>query len=610
MGYNSLEDCLNDLERTGQLVRVKEEVDPYLEMAAIHLRVYEKGGPALLFENVKGSRFKTASNIFGTLERSKFIFRDTLEPVQQLIQLKNDPFKAFKTPFKHLLIALKALNALPKKTSKAAPIFYEEIKISDIPLIHHWPMDGGAFVTLPQVYTEDMDKPGMMHANLGMYRIQLTGNEYKPDEEVGLHYQLHRGIGVHQTKANAKGVPLKVSVFVGGPPSHAVAAVMPLPEGMSEMTFAGLLGNRRFRYANVDGYCISADADFVITGEVHPGENKPEGPFGDHLGYYSLTHDFPVMRIHKVYAKKNAIWPFTVVGRPPQEDTSFGQLIHEITGDAIPAEIPGLKEVHAVDAAGVHPLLLAVAKERYTPYLTLKQPAEILTVANHVLGTGQLSLAKYLFIAADDNDLLTTKDIALYLQFILERIQWQRDIHFYTNTTIDTLDYSGGGLNSGSKVVFAVYGDVIRTLAMELPRVLRNLDGVTNMQWVLPGVVAFSTNQYDALQLETEVERLNDQLKAHIGELGSVPLMIWCDDATFTAASLNNFLWVTFTRSNPASDIYGIASFTKNKHWGCNGPLIIDARIKPHHAPALLKDPALEKRVDALFEKGGSLFGI
>ncbi|MGV3765955.1 MAG: UbiD family decarboxylase [Chitinophagaceae bacterium] len=336
MAYRSMEECLLDLERNNQLVRIKEEVDPHLEMAAIHLRVYEAGGPALLFERVKGSRFRAASNIFGTLERSRFIFRDTLAGVQQLIKLKNDPMQALKKPFSNIGAGLAAFRALPLKNPVSKPVLHEEIKISDIPQIQHWPMDGGAFVTLPQVYTEDPDQPGIMKSNLGMYRIQLSGNEYTPDKEIGLHYQLHRGIGVHQTKANKKGMPLKVSIFAGGPPSHTVSAVMPLPEGISEMTFAGVLGGRRFRYTYQDGFCISTDADFVITGEVYPGENKPEGPFGDHLGYYSLKHLFPLMRVHKVFARKNAIWPFTVVGRPPQEDTSFGQLIHEITGDAIP----------------------------------------------------------------------------------------------------------------------------------------------------------------------------------------------------------------------------------------------------------------------------------
>src|SRR5690606_12632212 len=148
----------------------------------------------------------------------------------------------------------------------------------------------------------------------------------------------------------------------------------------------------RFRYAYKEGYCISLDADFVITGEVYPNENKIEGPFGDHLGYYSLKHPFPLMRVHKVYAKDNSIWPFTVVGRPPQEDTSFGALIHEISGAAIPNEIPGLHAVHAVDAAGVHPLLLAIGSERYTPFLPEQRPQELLTIANHIFGKNQLSL--------------------------------------------------------------------------------------------------------------------------------------------------------------------------------------------------------------------------
>ena len=292
MAYRSLEECLLDLEKNGQLIRVTEEVDPNLQMAAIHLRVFEAGGPALLFENVKGSHFRAASNIFGTLERSRFIFRQTLDSVQQMIALKSDPLKAIKQPIRNFKTGLAAFKAFPLKNPLNKPVLYQEIKISDLPLIKHWPMDGGAFVTLPQVYTEDIDNPGIMHANLGMYRIQLTGNEYELNREVGLHYQLHRGIGVHQTKANNKGQPLKVSIFVGGPPSHTVSAVMPLPEGISEMTFAGVLGGRRFRYIYQDGFCISTDADFVITGEVYPGENKPEGPFGDHLGYYSLQHSF------------------------------------------------------------------------------------------------------------------------------------------------------------------------------------------------------------------------------------------------------------------------------------------------------------------------------
>ncbi len=624
MSYKSLEDCLLDLEKSGQLIRIKEEVNPYLEMAAIHLRMHEAGGPALLFENVKGSKFRAASNIFGTLERSEFIFKDTLNVVQQLIEFKNDPVKAIKSPFKNFNAGLAALKALPKKNPTDKPVLFEEIKIADLPQIQHWPLDGGAFVTMPQVYTEDMDKPGIMNANLGMYRIQLSGNDYELNKEVGLHYQLHRGIGVHQNKANKKGQPLKVSVFVGGPPSHSVAAVMPLPEGISEMTFAGVLGGRRFRYIYEDGFCISTDADFVITGEVFPNDNKTEGPFGDHLGYYSLQHDFPVMKVHKVYARKNAIWPFTVVGRPPQEDTSFGQLIHKMTSKALQQEIPGLKEVHAVDAAGVHPLLLAIGSERYTPYMPTKQPAEILTIANHILGTGQLSLAKFLFITADDpqdsanENKLSTNNIEAYFNYFLRRINLVRDIHFYTNTTIDTLDYSGSGLNSGSKVVLAAYGNPIRELGTEIPEAVKNLQAFLNPKLVMPGVIALQTNAFtDYETANKELEMFNTQclLAGQAGsmfndQLKNIPLIIICDDADFVTDTLNNFLWVTFTRCNPSHDMYGIDSFTENKHWGCNGSLVFDARIKPHHAPPVEKDAAIEKKIDRLWEKGGSLFNF
>jgi 4-hydroxy-3-polyprenylbenzoate decarboxylase len=611
MGYPSLRACITDLEKNGHLIRIKDEVDPYLQMAAIHLRVFEHQGPAILFENVKGSKFPAVSNLFGTLDRSRFIFGDTLEQIKTLVELKNDPFKAIKHPFKYAHVALTALSALPMKVSANAPISFGKAKISDLPQVVNWPLDGGPFVTMPQVYTEDADKPGIMQANLGMYRIQMAGNDYITDKEIGLHYQIHRGIGVHQTKANAKGQPLKVSIFVGGPPSHPVAAVMPLPEGLSEMTFAGALGKRRFRYFYDDeGFCISADADFVITGMVMPLENKLEGPFGDHLGYYSLKHPFPLMKVHNVYHRKDAIWSFTVVGRPPQEDTSFGALIHEITGSAIPKEIPGLHAVNAVDAAGVHPLLFAIGSERYTPYLKERKPQEILTIANHILGKSQLSLAKYLFIAAQEDDPnLNVNDIGGFLKHILQRIDLTRDLHFYTKTTIDTLDYSGSGLNSGSKVAVAVAGAVRRELWSELPHGFNLPRPFEKFKMVMPGVLAIEVpKNIKNSDLPIVLEILDEHLRG--ADLDSLPLMVLCDDAGFTAQNLNNFVWVTFTRSNPSHDIYGIDSFTEHKHWGCNGPLIIDARIKPHHAPVLEKDPAVEKLVDKMGEIGGALYGI
>jgi len=602
MGYSSLAACVNDLEKHGHLIRIKEAVDPYLEMASIHLRVYEEQGPAIFFENVKGSKFPAVSNLFGTLERSKFMFRDSLANVEQLVGLRSDPIKAIKNPFKTAGAGLTALSALPLKQRLFKSTF-RKTTISSLPQIVNWPMDGGPFITMPQVYTEDVDKPGILNANLGMYRIQLAGNAYIQDQEIGLHYQIHRGIGVHQSKANKLGKPLKVSIFVGGPPSHPLAAVMPLPEGLSEMTFAGALGNRRFRYFyDEEDFCISADADFVITGTVYPNENKPEGPFGDHLGYYSLTHPFPLMKVHNVYHREDAIWSFTVVGRPPQEDTSFGALIHEITGSALPKEIHGLKEVNAVDAAGVHPLLFAIGSERYTPFLDERRPQEILTISNHILGKNQLSLAKYLFIAArEDDEQLSTHHLQEFLVHVLSRMNFRRDLHFHTQTTIDTLDYTGTGLNAGSKVVFAAAGPVRRSLQRTLPAALPLPKGFSDPQLAFPGVLTLQMEAYTtAAETASDVLALDNALQNT--DLSGIAMIVLCDDSAFTALNINNFVWVTFTRSNPAADIYGIGSATHDKHWGCEGPIIIDARKKPHHAPELIKDPVIEANTTRILE--------
>ncbi len=608
MAYSSLNAALSDLEKHGMLRRISFEVDPKLEIAAIQRRVYQAGGPALLFERVKGSPFPAASNIFGTMDRCRFLFRETLPAVKRLVALKSDPAAALKMPLQVPGILIDASRALLRRVS-SGPVMAGQCRISDLPAIVSSPMDGGPFVTLPQVYTEDPDKKGPMGANLGMYRIQLSGNQFLQDKEIGLHYQIQRGIGVHQTKWQQKGQPLRVSIFVGGPPAHTLAAVMPLPEGLSELTFAGVLGGRRWRYAVRNGFTISTDADFVITGTVHPGMVKPEGPFGDHLGYYSLMHDFPFMEVENVWHRRDAIWPFTVVGRPPQEDSCFGELIHDMTGQAVKDELPGIMAVHAVDAAGVHPLLLAIGSERYSPFNKQKQPLEMLTQANHILGTGQLSLAKYLFMACDRDAPPPIADEGAFLRHVLERVDLERDLHFQTRTSMDTLDYSGQGINSGSKLVVASLGEPRRALRNTLPQ-NPPVEGLAqNWHMVMPGVIAVSGNPFaDYPSAQNELEHWTQQLQGL--DLEGVALMVICDDAEFAAASLRNFLWVTFTRSNPSHDVYGVGSATVNKHWGCRGPLIIDARIKPFHAPPVLDDPGVELRVDELAMPGGPLHGL
>lgn len=611
MGYRNLQSCVADLERNGHLLRITEPVDANLEAAEIHRRVYQAGGPALLFENVRDCRFRMASNLFGTMDRARFIFRDALSSVATLIQLKKDPTALLRSPLSMPGVGRTVLSMRPAKRS-SGPILRNQTTIDQLPQLKSWPMDGGAFVTLPQVYTEHPDRPGYIHSNLGMYRVQLTGNEYETNQQVGLHYQIHRSIGFHHAAALARGERLRVNILVGGPPSLAVAAVMPLPDGIPEVAFAGALSRRAIRMVRQkNGPMICAEADFCISGTI-AAEEMPEGPFGDHLGYYSLTHDFPAVNVDRVYHRDDAIWPFTVVGRPPQEDTVFGELIHELTGPAIPTVLPGVHAVHAVDESGVHPLLLAIGSERYVPYASDRQPQELLTNANAILGQGQLSLAKYLVMAAhEDNPQLDIHDVAGFFQHVLERIDLTRDLHFQTRTTIDTLDYTGTGLNEGSKLVIAAAGRPKRSLPTELPADLRLPDGFDDPTLCFPGVLCVTAPAWSVGPHEQDPapQRFCEEIPREAA-VNQFPLVILCDDGAFAGRTLANFLWVTFTRSNPAADVYGIGSFVEHKHWGCRGSLVIDARIKPHMAPALEPDPQVSERVDRLFAKGGPLHGV
>jgi 4-hydroxy-3-polyprenylbenzoate decarboxylase len=578
-------------------------------MAEIQRRVYASGGPAIYFSNVEGCRFGCASNIFGSLEQARYLFRKTLESVRRLVELKIDPQALPRRPWRYAGVPFTAIRMLPVKRRGGA-VTKNQCRLSDLPKIHSWPRDGGAFVTLPQVLSSDPAAPkNLMRINLGMYRVQLDGNDYVPNEEVGIHYQIHRGIGVHHREALRRGEPMRVAITVGGSPAMSLGAVMPLPEGLTELTFAGALAGRRIGMVVGDDHApVYADADFAIVGTIEPGATRPEGPFGDHLGYYSLQHDFPVMRVTRVWHRRDAIWPFTVVGRPPQEDTTFGELIHEITGPIIPSVLPGVKAVHAVDAAGVHPLLLAIGSERYMPFLTDPRPAELLTQANAILGNGQLSLAKYLMIinSSDDPDLRVDR-IDRFIDHLLKRIDWRRDLHFQTQTTIDTLDYSGSGLNRGSKVVMAACGPAIRDLPRDLPSNLVLPGGFVEPRIVAPGILAIQgPSRASEGDIRFSLERFCSEIASE-SPLNQFPLVTLVDDSEFTARRLENWLWVTFTRSNPAVDIDGVGGETVHRHWGCRGSLVIDARVKPHHAPPVEPDPAVVAKVDARAARGGPL---
>ncbi len=610
MKFQNLKECAQFLETQGELLRIDHPVAPDLEMAEITRRVFDAKGPALLFTRVKNSPFPAVSNLFGTFERSLKIFEPQLEQVKCLVELLSRPKAALRSPGK-IVKALPALfHSLPVRSFGSPAVTARTCAIGDLPMIRCWPEDGGAFVLLPQVFSKDPSAPSLLTSNLGMYRVQISGNDYNPGKEVGLHYQLHRGIGNHHKKAIEHNSPLAVTIFIGGPPAHTLAAVMPLPEGLPEICFAGALAGRNFRYAHVNDNLLASDADFCITGVVVPGKTKKEGPFGDHLGYYSLAHDYPFVKVTRVYHRKNAVFPFTVVGRPPQEDSQFGKLIHDITRPAVMQAIPGVTAVNAVDDAGVHPLLLAKGHERYLPYEE-RIPRELLTHAHRILGTGQLSLAKYLLICAhEDAPDLDVNDEPAFFAHLLERLDLRRDLHFSTQTTMDTLDYSTQQINAGSKLVMAAAGPPRRQLASQFPSGFFVLAPFDNACIAVPGIVVVNGPAFeDYDKAQHQIRKLTDELQTVRG-MDELPLVVVVDDARFASACFANFLWVTFLRSNPSHDVYGINQRVRFKHWQCDPPLIIDARMKPFHTGVLAVDRATKQRVDRLGLKGGPLYGI
>ncbi|MDR1857602.1 MAG: UbiD family decarboxylase [Desulfovibrio sp.] len=611
MGYPDLASCLADLEAHGQLRRIDAPMEPRLELAAIQRRLFRAKAPAVLFSNVRGTPFPVLANLYGTPERTRFLFRDALPRLHAMLRARARPDAVLRRPW-DIPAILRGLLHMRPKTVRHAPVLERSCPLGDLPGIVSWPLDGGPFITLPIVHTEDPGNPGPANANLGMYRVQLRGNDYAPNQ-VGLHYQIHRNIGVHHAKALALGRPLPVHVYVGGPPCLALAAIMPLPEGIGEIGFAGILGGRRVPVARRPGFPLPflAEADFCLSGRIEP-QLLPEGPFGDHVGYYSMTHDFPVLRVDRVLHRRDAVWPFTAVGRPPQEDTVFGEFIHELTAPLVPKVFPGVRQVHAVDCAGVHPLLLAVGEERYLPYEARRRPRELLTMAMHLLGTTQTALAKYLILAAaEDAPGLRADDVEGMLAHVLERTDFSEDLHFVTSTTSDTLDYTGIGLHRGSKLVWAAAGPPRRLLGSEIRDAPRLPEGFSGPWPFLKGIaiVGGPRSRRGRHEEDGDMPSLLRVLETW-RERESFPLVAVADDPETVRGSLADFLWTTFTRSDPSMDCHGAFASFRGKHWTCEAPLVVDARSKPFHAPPLEEDPETVRRVEALAAPGAPLHGL
>jgi len=574
---SDLRTFLDLLRKRGELREIAAEVDPRLELAEIHRRVIEEGGPALLFRNVRGSKFPVVTNLYGTAERADLAFgtegKDLIAGAVRLTHELVPPTFSKLWDNRALLFRFGSAGMRRRAFDQNAWRTQKPADLESLPVTTSWPEDGGPFFTLPLVYTEH---PETKVHNLGIYRMQRYDKS-----STGMHFQIGKGGGFHLSRAKELGRSLPVNVFIGGPPVTTLAAVAPLPENVPELLLAALLLGKKLPLTDAPGSELPLldGAEFVLCGWVNPAESRPEGPFGDHYGYYSLTHDFPVFRCEKIFHRPDAIFPATVVGKPRQEDFYIGDYLQELLSPLFPLVMPAVKQLWSYGETGYHSLAAAVVAERYK--------REALVSGFRILGEGQLALTKFLMLVDRPMDL---KNFPAVLEYILERADFRTDLYVFSNLSMDTLDYTGPALNEGSKGVLAGIGDAKRKLPGEfsenLPLPFSSAKVFCRGCLVVSGP-AFKENP-EAAKLLTQV--------AAVAEW---PLIILCDDAQKAAANSASFLWHTFTRFEPAADIHSRSVQLERYHPQLHPPIVIDARMKPTYPGEVLCD----ERTSALVDK-------
>ena len=574
MSFQNLRQFLQRLRQEHDLHTIEAEVDPYLEAAEIHRRVIGEGGPALLFTRVKGSDFPVVTNLFGTNKRIELAFgRKPLDLVKQVVHFAETivPPK-LATLWANRNLAIEALRLGTSRVT-SGPVLesaQEPPDLTRLPILTTWPEDGGPFVTLPLVYTEN---PNDGRHNLGMYRLQRFDAT-----TTGMHWQIAKGGGFHYTVAEYEKINLPVSVFLGGPPALILAAVCPLPENVGELMVASLLHGERIPVIKGRGpHPLPAESEFVLQGYVAPLERRLEGPFGDHYGYYSLQHEYPVFHVERMYHQRAAIFPATVVGKPRQEDFYIGDYLQELLSPLFPMVMPGVKDLWSYGETGFHSLASAVVKERYA--------REAMTSAFRILGEGQLSLTKFLLVTDAAVDL---RNFRLLLTHILERVHWETDFFILSNLSMDTLDYCGPEINRGSKAVLLGLGSAVRDLPGEFQGHLPN--DVRSVRVFCAGCLVVQGNAYG--EDPDQAQRL-----AQWGPFERWPLVILADDVNVARDSAT-FLWSVFTRFEPAANIFSRQTHIRRHHLCYSGPIVIDARMKPGYPAELTVDQETSRRVD------------
>ena len=572
--HASLRTFLDLLNRENEIVTIKAEVDPYLELAEVHRRVIAEGGPALFFERVKGSRFPVVTNLFGTERRIDLAFGPKPEAfVRRMVHIAESilPPK-FGELWQHRSVALELAKLGTRNTSRSpvTQVLDRPARLDQLPVLTTWQEDGGPFITLPLVYTEN---PVTKKHNLGIYRIQVYDSH-----TTGLHWQIQKGGGFHYNEAERLNQPLPVTIFLGGPPALILAAIAPLPEDVPELVLASLLAGQKLKMTQnplgAGRHRLAAEAEFALVGHAPPHERRPEGPFGDHYGYYSLRHDYPVFNVEAVFHRRDAIYPATVVGKPRQEDFFIGDYLQKLLSPLFPLVMPSVRDLWTYGETGFHSLAAAVVRERYG--------REALVSGFRILGEGQLSLTKFLLLTDTPQDL---KDFPRLLEHVLERFRPETDLFVFSNVSMDTLDYTSGKVNEGSKAIMLGLGDPIRKLPREFKGQLPA--SIARAEVFCGGCLVLQAGADESLATRVA----NDPVFAEW------PLIVLHDDAS-VAKSSTDFLWATWTRFEPASDIYAAQTRVQRHHLVYTAPIVIDARTKPGFPDELVVREDIKTLVD------------
>lgn len=575
--HSDLRSFIDLLRKEDEICTVSAQVDPYLEIAEIHRRVIDEGGKALLFTNVKGSKFPVVTNLFGSEKRIELAFGRRPELfVRRAVEFAErgiPPKPGVIWEFRDVLLDLLRVGTRKAARGPVSESIQAPADLESLPLLQLWPEDGGHFITLPLVFTKS---PVDGKPNLGMYRIQRFDQT-----RAGMHWQIGKGGGFHYFEAEAQGVSLPVTVFLGGPPALIVSAIAPLPEGVPEILLASLIAGKKIgTLADPEdsSRLLFAEAEFAIVGKVPPFERRPEGPFGDHYGYYSLIHDYPVFYADRIYHRKDAIYPATVVGKPRQEDFFIGDYLQQLLSPLFPLVMPAVLDLWSYGETGFHSLAAAVVRNRYA--------REAVSAGFRILGEGQLTLTKFLLLTDSPRDL---RDFRGLFEHILERVDWKRDLFIFGETAFDTLDYASGKINHGSKAMLLGLGDAVR----ELPR---NFSGplpqaIKAVEVFCGGCLVVDGPSYQA-------EPALAKRIAAAPEFAQWQVVVIVDNAKTAAKDEKRFLWETWTRFNPSTDIASRNAEIINNHISYQPPIVIDSRMKPWYPAEVEPDPETVKLVD------------